>query len=350
MKKEQLTFTRFIAAIAIVAFHYGRNAYPLDHKSLFYFIEKANLGVSYFFTLSGFVMIIAYWEKSNIDSWQYLKRRFARIYPVYFLSLALLYINFLLTNKYIDYQALALNIFFLQSWFPGKTLAFNFPAWSLSVEFFFYALFPLIFNRIYKTEKIKYYGIAIIIIWLVSQLFLHWFVYSKFYEGFPSKSFEFVFNFPLLHLNEFLIGSLAGIILMTRFNKYKKNYDWQVLLALVTVPIILKYYPNLLYENGLLAPLFAILIFLISINEGRLTTLFRWPALIFLGEISYGIYILQAPIFRYMKYVFPYIGINNSSAIFYISLLALIFVSAVSYMWIEKPLRKYISNLNFQLK
>ena len=63
MRLEQLTFTRFLAAIAVVTFHYGRGSVLMDNETLGLFFHQALYGVSYFFILSGFVMMIAYSNK-----------------------------------------------------------------------------------------------------------------------------------------------------------------------------------------------------------------------------------------------------------------------------------------------
>jgi peptidoglycan/LPS O-acetylase OafA/YrhL len=86
--------------------------------------EQANVGVSYFFILSGFVMIIAYIDKENIDFFEYVKNRLARIYPVYFLAIILiLVIRFFAGVNLVD---LILNALMLQAWVPEKALTVKF--------------------------------------------------------------------------------------------------------------------------------------------------------------------------------------------------------------------------------
>jgi len=48
MRIEQLTFTRFLAAISIVIYHYGKNIFPFNHEITSFIFRQANLGVSYF--------------------------------------------------------------------------------------------------------------------------------------------------------------------------------------------------------------------------------------------------------------------------------------------------------------
>jgi peptidoglycan/LPS O-acetylase OafA/YrhL len=150
---EQLTFTRFLAAISIVIFHYGKESSLFNNENVSFMFEQANVGVSYFFILSGFVMIIAYIDKENIDFFEYVKNRLARIYPVYFLAIILiLVIRFFAGVNLVD---LILNALMLQAWVPEKALTINFPGWSLSVELFFYILFPFLFNFFYKIKSLK---------------------------------------------------------------------------------------------------------------------------------------------------------------------------------------------------
>ena len=63
--------------------------------------KHATVGVSYFFILSGFVMIIAYGRKAEINKADYFKNRVARIYPVYLLAIILLFIHF----AFVEIQA-----------------------------------------------------------------------------------------------------------------------------------------------------------------------------------------------------------------------------------------------------
>ena len=89
---------------------------------------------------------------------------------------------------------------------------------------------------------------------------------------------------------------------------------------------------------------FAPLILLISCNNGLFSKLSNLKFLIFLGEISFGIYILQKPIFMAIKGVFTAFNWHQPILQFYISLIGLLLVSALSYHYFENPLRRKISN------
>lgn len=63
MRIDQLSFTRFIGAIFVLAFHYGNNVFPFNGYIFSIIVKQAPSVVGYFFVLSGFVMIIAYNKK-----------------------------------------------------------------------------------------------------------------------------------------------------------------------------------------------------------------------------------------------------------------------------------------------
>lgn len=48
LNTEQLTFTRFIAALSIVVYHFGDIYPPFNSSILAPIVKNANLGVSYF--------------------------------------------------------------------------------------------------------------------------------------------------------------------------------------------------------------------------------------------------------------------------------------------------------------
>lgn len=349
MRIEQLTFTRFLAAISIVIFHYGKEITLFNNDYVSFIFEQANIGVSYFFILSGFVMIIAYHNRKNISFLNYLKDRLARIYPVYFFAIILMVILSYL-HKSTDLLGIFLNIFLIQAWFPEKVYTINGPGWSLSVELLFYIIFPFLFNYIYKKVDFKIIVIPIILIWLVSQL-----VSDIFFQHSYTKIINLSVNqdlcyFPLLHINEFLIGNLAGLYFVSNYNKFKRNTDLHILFILILILIVLKmptyFYPN----NGFFALFFVPLILFISSNKGIFTRFFNNRLCVFLGEISFGIYILQKPVWKWLSDygMINYLHLDlvaNKNFVFFIRFFVLIMLSSLSYVYFEKPMRKKIQSI-----
>lgn len=344
MRLEQLTFTRFLAAISIVVFHFGADIYPFDYDWVKVYISNANIGVSYFFILSGFVIIIATYGQDYIRYSNFIKRRFSRIFPAFFFSILLLVFYNWRTYQQIDFRGVFLNITFLQSWFPGYALSHNGLGWSLSVEMFFYIFFPFMFNYLYNKYSILKLFIFIFILFSISQIGLNLFTWSSFYHGYPSRSHDFIYYFPILHLSEFLIGNLAGLFFL-RNHKFK-SYDFHILCIITLIFFGIKFNPGVDLHNGIMAFLFVPLIYFIAANNGLLARLSNNEVLVFLGEISFGIYIYQWPIFKWMTSLLNHFDISNTLFVFYLSLCVLIVFSAFSYKFVEVPLRTLINKFS----
>lgn len=336
MKIGQITFTRFVAAMAIVISHFNKDLflYKIPHISDVFL--KANVGVSYFFILSGFIMIVAYHKKARIDYKDFYRNRFARIYPLYVVGLMLY-----LVTRYSDFSLYKAFLYLMgiQSWIPGKALVLNFPGWSISVEFLFYLLFPWLYNYFYSKGNKSIWVIAVLI-WIGTQFFTNLYVDSHAYKGPHTMSHEFSHYFPLWHVNEFLIGNLAGLFFVK--NRKEKNYDIAVTLIFIGILLSLIFIP-LNFHNGLMALLFVPLIYLISSNNGLLTKVFSLKPLEFLGEISYAIYIIHIPVLYILRSVlWDYFQTYQSNTVFWIYLIVLMIVSVIFYRFIEKPARDYL--------
>ena len=342
MRTDQLTFTRFFAAISIVIFHYGNNIFPFYSEPVDFLFKQANIGVSYFFILSGFVMIIAYKERGEIEYVDFVKRRFARIYPVYALAILVLLIYYILILKSFGYKSVILNLTLLQSWVPGFALSFNTPGWSLAVEMFFYISFPFLFNHFYNKYSLKSLLVPIILFFFISQLAFLFLTSSTFYDGFPSKSHDILYFFPLMHFNEFLLGNLAGLAFLHRRQKKHANTDWHLLLVFGILCVWLKFNHYFVLHNGLLMLVFIPIIMLTAVNNGFIAKLFNQKICVFLGEISYGIYILQIPVYKWCTDILSKIKITNETSVFYISLISLLITASLSYLYVETPLRNMI--------
>src|ERR1700744_1580671 len=129
MKTDQLTFTRFIAAIAVVFYHFSKKTTLFSYTLIRIMILNGHIGVSYFFILSGFVMILAYGkEKKNISKSNYYINRFARIYPMYLLALLCMVIILSLNHSF-SYGSLIFHGSALQAWFPSIASNFNPVGW-----------------------------------------------------------------------------------------------------------------------------------------------------------------------------------------------------------------------------
>jgi peptidoglycan/LPS O-acetylase OafA/YrhL len=352
LRIDQLTFTRFVAAMTVVFFHYGGGIPYLNRDPWSALLRAGNISVSYFFTLSGFIMAIAYYslETQKLGKARYAVARFARIYPIYLIGL-LLIAPLVMYSENNGKRALLLNLGLLQAWFPGYAMTFNSPGWSLSVEMFFYVFFPFLLIFLAKrSPKLLLGGAGIF--WLASQI-LHSYLLNYYYVPYPSPEHDFVFYFPLLHLNAFVLGLVLGMI----FKRYRQRLElgprvsfWGVLLSFVAICISIMYWSELTawtgvsiaLTNGVLSPLFGIFIIFLSLDTSIISRVMQHKALILLGEASYGIYILQEPLSQIYFYQFAK-WMNWSDAVhFYVFVGFLILISIIMMKWVENPARFWL--------
>lgn len=325
-----LTATRGFAALMIVIFHFGLNVFPFSKMQPFF--AKGNVAVSYFFTLSGFIMCYTYFNQ-QIQYKDYLKRRIARIAPLYWLAMILSIIR-IGNEAQLGFKTV-LHFFFAQAYVPGYALTINSAGWSLSVEMLFYLLFPLLLLLYRRNQQRFAYGA--LLFYVLSQLLHLWMVaHAK-----PNSNswHELTYYFPFTHLNEFVIG-MAGYYFYTHNQEQMSKMPALVTLAIVVLSLI---YLPFSKHNGLLSPLFVFLIVSIACKNNS------WLAskpLVWLGEVSYGIYILQMPVNYYFSHVnAKFIGLTTNW--FFLSfVIVLIAVSGLCYHFVEKPLRRKINSLN----
>lgn len=355
MRVESLTFLRFLAAIIVVFFHYGNNtALGGELKSL---ISLGPQMVTFFFTLSGFVLAIAYLNKKQCKLFDFYVARVARIVPIYILALILIcYSSYGVGNN--NLYALFLNASFLQTWVPPYALSFNSPGWSLSVEMFFYLTFPavLFFIRERKISEGIFIFISIFI-YLLTQVILSSLLNSDFYQGWPSASHDLIYYLPLSHYCSFLLGICGGLIYIR--SKLRFSCEFRTV-AMISFVLFVNYYSltnanvfiamfdaPLAFGGSFYSIFFVVLIFVIAVSNNFFTRLLSKPVFVLLGEASYSIYILQMPFYYfYSTYISKLLNLN-SELNFYIYIIALIVLSIITFKVIELPIRKLILKFYF---
>lgn len=151
---DALTGARGIAAWYVVFYHVRDAFGPEIPEALIAFLSKGYLAVDLFFILSGFVMWLNYGAKFERDGLRaapdFLRRRFARIYPLHFVILLamLVFVMALAATDRSDaarypLHELPLHFLLIQNWGLTSQLSWNDPAWSISTEFAAYLALPI---------------------------------------------------------------------------------------------------------------------------------------------------------------------------------------------------------------
>lgn len=149
-----LTGIRGIAALWVVAFHLATVAdiggmVKVERLPV---LRSGNMGVDLFFILSGFVLMLTYGRSLERPSWHATRDfwigRCFRILPLHWFVLAVLLGLYLLLGDGLvmtqrhDAMSFVASVFLVQGWLLMPK-SWNLPAWSLSAEWLAYTLFPL---------------------------------------------------------------------------------------------------------------------------------------------------------------------------------------------------------------
>jgi len=344
-KLDQLTTTRFIAALSVVLFH-GR--YQLDILNRVPMLIAGPTAVGYFFVLSGFVMALAYYRPGiPFDFRSYWLARFSRIYPVYILAFALTCLYYLDILSKVKPPKVLANIFLYQAWIPAYALSFNIAAWSLSVEVFFYLLLPLllIWATRSSAKQVIWFSLGF---WVLSQL-IHAFLTPR-HMPMPGAD-SFLAYFPLFHLNSFLFGLAGGIWYLTYSSRFSISQIinriclaaalGMVLLLLSLRGYLLAFPRTFSLDVGLLAPLFLAIILTLAWDTSHISRILSHPRLVTLGDASYALYILHIPISWLFQRLRVFTDITPE-IMFLIYLPVTIALSIFVFKYIERPARTWL--------
>jgi peptidoglycan/LPS O-acetylase OafA/YrhL len=358
MKKiyfENLDRWRFLAALAVISSHYV-TVFDESDPALNQFLRiiltmdgsGAEVGVSFFFVLSGFLITwLLLQEKTDtgrLAIGKFYMRRILRIWPLYFLSVA---IGFVLVPAVLGstYQEIAnwkWYALFLANWdqilhwknqFPNPLLGVH---WSVAVEEQFYLIWPwlLFFN----TRRFPLFAGLIAIV---------------------SITFEWKYSFPthtISCLHDLAIGGITGYLCF-----WNKERIVRILNRIRVQEIILVYLIGTLlviskFQLSVHVPVstyilrtfhalfFAFIIVDQSFNTRDILKWLPWWFL-YLGKISYGLYLLH-PIALFMAYTFLPDPWRTFWLQFPLVIIFSIVLSTLSYHFFEMHFLKLKKNFN----
>ncbi len=336
-KLNLLQAFRGLAALLVVLAHGDLIFNEVIHRDfLFKIFNFGGSGVDVFFVLSGF--IISYVHRQDIGHPvrvnDFLRKRFVRIYPIYWLILTLKLVTSsgsgLSANYYSFWEVVKAYLLFPQD---RVLLSSNFlgVSWTLSYEIFFYLAFSLLICL-----KPKFY-IPIIVTWLLAI-----FVNIGLHLTFDGVVWQFLFS--ILHL-EFVMGFLAAYLV----SKYRINCPSYLLnfgLFLYTLSAINTIY-HLLPISYVIAYGIPSTIIIMSGAALEMTKVVMVPQfLLLLGNASYSIYLMHGFVINNLTKIAIKLRIidffTQNTLLF--SLFAIlnaclaVVVGCMIYHYVEKPL------------
>ncbi|WP_321811965.1 acyltransferase [Burkholderia sp. BCC1985] len=349
-----LTSIRFFAALTVLLSHFTQLGLLSLSDRYLAFVDGGRPAVSLFFVLSGFILTYTYHESiGHGDARRFYVARFARIYPVLILSLiiatpvtiyvlhpnnAALLLSWYATKDHQHvtvFASLVAQILVLTGWFPYAAInqPWNGPAWSISCEAFFYAIFPWLLRKL-MVNRISSVALICIGLWALQGIWI--FLIDNFMPV-GRKGF-LISQFPLTHLTEFVMGIGAAHYFIQAHRRGTATHRGGVVLvcaSLVSIALLAAYQP-VRPAYYLQSPLFSALILgLALIQRPVLGVLHRRP-LIVLGEASFSLYLIHVPI----AHIAQIAGVRQSHG--WVVLLFVIGLSVLVFRFFEEPMRKLI--------
>lgn len=263
----QLDGLRALGALGVLVYHTGVPGL------LFGF-----LGLDLFFVLSGYLIttiLMRQIQSGGIELKQFYLRRLVRLYPALLVAIALSLILIPISWPHSYARALmaALYVADYTGPFTGEPRVLG-HTWSLSIEEHYYLIWPLLLPFVLKAKKPAAVMVAA---YVVATL---WRIESASLFGWQMTYFRFD-----ARLSGLILG---GLIAIAPWNVGRKELTAAILFAAVSLWIV--WGGKVPLGLSMTAAEIAAACLVLCAANGRLPAL-QAPTLIYLGRISYGIYL-----------------------------------------------------------
>lgn len=310
---------RFLAALIVVICHFDiiKSFYGFERRGWRFFNNAAQVAVTFFFVLSGFLITyLLLKEKFNQPAgrfrlFRFYGKRIRRIWPLYYLLVLLTF--FLFTgiswmnsfhgmepvgntgsegwNRFIGY------LFFLPNhteYFHGSAFFLG-QTWSLGVEEFFYLFFPAGLWLVSKKKVLTYCLVLLIGFGLTATITN----YLRAVTADPGNTLSILFVFFYKYrIYAFAAGAIAAWLIVKEEKTGMKRLSEKKGRLLAGIGVITF---SLLILSGLTASFLTQQVYAlgiagfiyVTVSSGTVFTFLNHRHMIYLGKISYGIYMLH---------------------------------------------------------
>jgi peptidoglycan/LPS O-acetylase OafA/YrhL len=293
------------------------------------------IGVPLFFMLSAYTLALSQHKKWYEAWWlkQFFMRRFFRIYPLYILMMCVVfglwYMGVITHRSNFDtglytWTNLVAHLTFV-GWFSSSYInSFRVGEWSLFNEVFFYTLFPVLFVRLrHSLPRTIYALIGAVGIYGIRNII----------AGRMGLDPNYIYQFPLYHAADFILG----FVLFHIHTKYSNqtlspSRSWIMTgivfgsMGLVVWAYIYGVYINHLIWLGLLVGLTVI-----TMLRCPCTSWISCRPLVYIGQISYSIYLLNLLILCGIGRYNPFPSMPYLHAV--LAMILLILCASTSYIY-----------------
>lgn len=301
------------------------------------------IGVDVFFVISGYLMtsiIISQKNNNQFNTSDFYWKRLKRIFPAYIFLIfvvciigAFIYLRrdiWTLQKSGLAAALFVSNLLFSRgnSYFGAQLNENPFlHTWSLSIEMQFYFVLPLLLLYIKNKYLSKIFLVIIIVLTAYSTSVI-------ILKGSSSAYFSILTRIP-----EFLIGSFYSVIFKQKLN-FKRIYN--NLFAFISLAILVLS-AVIINENsffpGLIAFIPCIAVSnLLVIQRNFISDFFSQKIAVFLGELSYSLYLFHWPIIAFIRYYNDNYILSVNEIVF--TILLTFVLGWISYNFIENYFRR----------
>lgn len=366
---KQLTGVRFVAAAWVMLYHFqpalaaSGVLVPILHE----FLRLGSVGVDLFFALSGFILTHTYLTRlgpkaSWSGSLNFWWLRLARIYPVYFVmlnvaGLAALAQGIVTGEGRRDWMTLPSyleQVLMIQEWGPNPSRGWNFPAWSLSMEWLAYLFFPLLVLILWRVkDRLSPIALAVIAFLCLTPLL---------YIGIVRDDDPFLVQgwaSTIRIATEFTAGSFTYLAV----RRWQDNAEakraahvlaWLIPFVILGIAVTLGNVPGLQWEGlpdeaprgyVVIIPLLVLWLGALALSNGAPSRFLSRHTLVLGGFISYSLYLIHIVWYGLWRAGMQVIGVEGGP-IYLISTLFLIAstIGLAYLMWrfVEEPAREWM--------
>lgn len=288
-----LDFLRAVAALWVFVFHFMELSPQALKPAIdsFYVIVGWN-GVDLFFVLSGF-LIGSILSRDNESIKSFVIRRFFRIYPAYFLVLILcIFVNkpYFIENKLL----IVSHVFLFNNLIPEYAGAVNGVLWTLGAEFQFYLLAALIL----LVPRWRFSWLSLVFFMIFVSLLYRYFVFAY---AEPTQRFFLSTQLPGMLV---LFGLGFFVVQLKKYMGLFISRYFVLFLALAVAALFLyfnwlrphigDYWTNessMIYGRLFSGVAFSVMVLVFSCAPDWFGSLLKRTGMVFVGEISYGVYL-----------------------------------------------------------
>jgi peptidoglycan/LPS O-acetylase OafA/YrhL len=339
---EALDGFRGLCALCVAIFHM-----PYIEKTFteFSFFKGSAIFVDFFFILSGFVLTHGYAFKKNLTFWDFAKSRFFRLYPLHIFTLGVVLCMLSVRGVAINFNVISSaeaafsgansiselipNLLLVHAWSSHTTgVSFNYPSWSISIEFYMYFIFYL---TLIITKNFK--ALVWSVVFIVSFILLY------------EKTDLLMTN--VLRGNSNFFGGCLIYLVFTKINTFKMSVLLGTFIEIILLIGVYYIVQSTIEYRGFIATvLFFFTILFFAFEAGHMSRLLVSRPLQELGKLSYSIYMVHALILLGFSWLLSLSGnilgynllvisdvLNNLFLLFL--LLIIVLTSRVTYQHIE---------------